>query len=141
MGFATSKSDSSLFIRQGRNEPIRILLYIDDLFIANVDQKEIGHVKSHLTTSFDMKDPRDLHYFLRIEVICTPEGILINQRHYVLSMFFKFGMMECKSVLSPLDRNVKLRPDKPGMMECKFVSTPLDRNVKPLDRNLERHAT
>ena len=58
-----------------------------------------------------MKDLGDLHYFLGIEVIRTPEGILISQRHYVLSMLFKFGTTDCKSVSTPLDRNVKLRPD------------------------------
>ena len=31
--------------------------------------------------------------------------------HYVLSMLFKFGMADCKSVSTPLDRTVKLRPD------------------------------
>ena len=39
-----------------------------------------------------MKDLGDLHYFLGIEVIRTPKGILISQRHYVLSMLFKFGI-------------------------------------------------
>ena len=58
-----------------------------------------------------MKDLGDLHYFLGIEVIRTPEGILISQRHYVLSMLFKFGMADCKSISTPLDRTVKLRPD------------------------------
>jgi hypothetical protein len=58
-----------------------------------------------------MKDLGDLHYFLGIEVIRTPEGILINQRHYVLSMLFKFGMADCKSILTPLDRSVKHCPD------------------------------
>ena len=53
----------------------------------------------------------DLHYFLRIKVIPTPEGILISQRHYVLSMLFKFGMADYKSVSTPLDRTIKLRPD------------------------------
>ena len=56
-----------------------------------------------------MKDLGYTHYFLGIEVIRTPEGILINQRHYVLSMLFKFGMTKCKSVSTPLDKNVKLR--------------------------------
>ena len=58
-----------------------------------------------------MKDLGDLHYFLGIEVIRTPEGILISQRHYVLSMLFKFGMADCKLVSTPLGKTVKLRPD------------------------------
>mgnify|MGYP000727597148 FL=1 len=58
-----------------------------------------------------MKDLGDIHYFLGIEVIYTPEGILISQRHYMLSMLFKFGMADCKSVSTPLDRTVKPRPN------------------------------
>ena len=45
------------------------------------------------------------------EVIRTPDGILISQRHYVLSMFFKFVMADCKSVSTPLNRTVKLCPN------------------------------
>ena len=75
------------------------------------DLGEIDRVKLQLAASFDMKDLGDLHYFLEIEVIRTPEGILISQRHYVLSMLFKFKMADCKSVSSPLDKTVKLRPD------------------------------
>ena len=68
-------------------------------------------MKLQLATSFDMKDLGDLRYFLGIEVIRSPEGILISQRHYVLSMLFKFGMADCKSISTPLDRIVKLRHD------------------------------
>ena len=57
-----------------------------------------------------MKDLRDLHYFLGIEVIRTPEGILLRKRHYVLNMLFKFGMDDFKPISTPLDRTVKLRP-------------------------------
>ena len=58
-----------------------------------------------------MKELGNLHYFLRIKVIRTPEGILISQQHYVLSMLFKFRMADCKSVSTPLDRTVNLRTD------------------------------
>ena len=80
MGFATSKSESSLFIRKGRLGPVSILLYVDDLVITDADLGEIDRVKLQLAASFDMKDLGDLHYFLRIEVIRTPEGILISER-------------------------------------------------------------
>ena len=111
MGFATSKSNPSLFIRKGRLGPVSILLYVDDLVITGADLGEINHVKLQLAASFDMKDMGDLHYFLGIEVIRTPEGILISQRHYVLRMLFKFRMADSKSVSTPLDRTVKLRPN------------------------------
>ena len=111
MGFATSKSDPSLFVRKDRLQLVSILLYVDDLIIGCADLDEICQVNLQLAASFDMKDVGDLHYFLRIELIRTPEGILISQWHYVLSMLFKFGMAGCKSVSTPLDRTVKLRPD------------------------------
>jgi hypothetical protein len=70
-------------------------------------------VKRELAASFDVKDLGDLHYFLGIEVIRTPEGILISQRHYVLDMLFKFRMADCKPISTPLERTVKHRLD-PG---------------------------
>ena len=45
MGFATSKSDSSLFIRKGGLGPVSILLYVHDLVITVADLGEIDHVK------------------------------------------------------------------------------------------------
>ena len=45
MGFATSKSVSSLFIHKGRLGPVSILLYVDDLVIIGVDLGEIDRVK------------------------------------------------------------------------------------------------
>ena len=38
-------------------------------------------------------------------------NILLTQRHYVLNMLYKFGMTDCRLVSTPLDRNLKLRPD------------------------------
>ena len=58
---------------------------VDDLVITDADLDEIGRLKLLLATSFDMKNLGDLDYFLGIYVIRTPEGILISQRHYVLS--------------------------------------------------------
>jgi hypothetical protein len=111
MSFKTSKADSSLFIQKTRLEPISILIYVNDLVISGVDLDEINRVKRQLAASFEMKDLGDLHYFLGIEVIRTPEGILMSQQHYVFSMLFKFGMADCKPISTPLDRTVKHRPD------------------------------
>ena len=49
------------------------------MVIANADLREINRGKLQFAASFDMKNLDDLHYFLGIKVICTPEGILISQ--------------------------------------------------------------
>ena len=69
---------------------------------------DIVHIKKVLSERFEMKDMKELHYFLGIEIIQTPDDIMISQRHYILNLLYKFGMTECKLVDTPLDRNLKL---------------------------------
>ena len=40
-----------------------------------------------------------------------------SQRHYILNLLYKFEMTECKSVATPLDRNLKLDANS-GTTEC-----------------------
>ena len=47
--------------------------------------------KTLLFDKFEMTDMKELHYFLGIEVIRTPTGIMISQRHYILNLLYKFG--------------------------------------------------
>jgi hypothetical protein len=85
---------------------------IDDLVITGADREETTRARCQLTASFEMKNQGDLHCFLGIQKIRTsPEGILMNQRHYALSMRFKFGMAERKPIPTPLGRTVKLHLD------------------------------
>ena len=58
-----------------------------------------------------MKDLGELHYFLGIEVIRTPDGLLLSQRHYELNLLFKFDMAEYTPISTPLDHNSKLHED------------------------------
>ena len=114
-----SKFDSSLYIRNESDSPIAIILYVDDLVIGGKDLAEINKVKSLLSSRFEMKDLHELRYFLGIEVIRTPVGILISQRHYVLNLLYKFKLTECKPVSTPFDRNLKINVD----CFCNFVTS------------------
>ena len=79
---------------------------------------DINNVKMLLSGKFDMKDMKELHYFLGIEFIRTPDGILISQCHYILNLLFMFGMIECKLVSTPLKQNLKLNVDS-SITKCK----------------------
>ena len=44
-----------------------------------------------LSGKFEMKKKGELHYFLDIEVIHTPDRLLLTQHHYELNQLLKFG--------------------------------------------------
>ena len=77
---------------------------------------DTNNIKKLLSSRFEMKDMKELHYFLGIEVIRTPDGIMLSQRHYILNLLYKFGMTECKPITTSLDRNIKLD------VECQMSS-------------------
>ena len=103
-----SKLDNSLYIRSDSTSLIVIIIYVEDPVIGGEHLVDINKVKFLLSDKFEMTDMKELHYFLGIEVIRTPAGIMISERHYILHLLYKFRMVQCKSVATPLDRNLKL---------------------------------
>ena len=82
---------------------VRILLYVDDLVIDGANLEEIGHVKPQFEASFDMKDLRNLHYFLGMEVIPIPDYIA-SVCHYKAKPFKNFFeiciyLIDCKAYI------------------------------------------
>lgn len=78
IGFVKSSVDANLYIKVVKNEPIIILLYVDDLFITGVGRK-IQECKKILGTEFEMKDLGLMHYYLGLEVWQKPEEIYLGQ--------------------------------------------------------------
>ena len=112
-----SKSDNSLFIWIDSKGQLFIIIYVDDLVIGGEHLGDIEHTKRLLSNRFEMKDMEELHYFLGIEVIRTPDGITHSQRDYIFYLLYNFGMTQCKLVTTPLDCNLKLDADS-GTREC-----------------------
>jgi hypothetical protein len=67
LGFTKSKEDSNIYLKIMNNEPIILLLYVDDLFLTR-EENIITECKKRLTSEFKMKDLGLMHYFLGLEV-------------------------------------------------------------------------
>ena len=79
--------------------------------------------KKKLTEEFEMRDLGLMHYFLGMEVWQSSEGIFLNQGKYVVETLKIFDMLECKSMATPMDTNLKLLSDETS----KFVDVTLYR--------------
>jgi Reverse transcriptase (RNA-dependent DNA polymerase) len=61
-----------------------LAVYVNDMIITRDDDDEIAQLKVKLGKEFEVKDLRQLKYFLGIKVARRAEGIVLLQRKYVL---------------------------------------------------------
>ena len=58
---------------------------------------------------FEIKDLRNLKYFIRMEIAKSKEGIYMSQRKYTLDLLIERGMKRCRPSDTPIEFNAKLR--------------------------------
>lgn len=110
LGFTKSKADSNLYFKVSNNGIVILLLYVDDLFLTG-DEDLISESKRELFAEFEMKDLGALHFFLGLEVCQESDGIFLGQGKYIVEILQRFGMMDCKSMPTPMVSNLKLLND------------------------------
>jgi hypothetical protein len=67
LGFTKSKADSNLYFKVMNDEPVILLLYVDDLLLIGKENL-ITECKKKLASEFEMKNLGLMHYFLGLEV-------------------------------------------------------------------------
>jgi hypothetical protein len=110
LGFTKSKADSNLYFKIMENEPVILLLYVDDLFLTG-EEKIIVECKQRLVAEFEMKYLGLMHYFLGLEVWQSPKRIFLNQGKYTVEILKRSNMLECKSMNTPMEAKLKLLVD------------------------------
>jgi hypothetical protein len=93
LGFTKSKANSNIYFKVMNDEPVILLLYVDDLFL-NGEENLITDCKKKLVAKFEMKDLGLMHYFLGLEVWQSPEKIFLNQGKYAVEILKRFDMLE-----------------------------------------------
>jgi hypothetical protein len=78
LGFTKSKADSNLYFKVMNNEPVILLLYVDDLFLTR-EENLITECKKKLASEFEMKDLGLMHYFLGLEVWQSPKRTSLSK--------------------------------------------------------------
>ncbi|XP_057535495.1 uncharacterized mitochondrial protein AtMg00810-like [Amaranthus tricolor] len=97
-----------MFTKRDGNDFTVIVAYVDDLLISGSNRFIISHIKSQLHQAFTIKDLGDLKFFLGIEVHRTSEGILLNQRKYILDLLRDTKMENFKFSPFSLPKGLKL---------------------------------
>jgi hypothetical protein len=111
LGFSESIENPNIYIKIVQNHLVILVLYMDDLFLTG-EENLIAQTKREISEEFEMKDLGLMHYFLGLEVWQKPGEIFLSQGKYVVDILHRFGMMDCKSMTTPMISNLKKLQDQ-----------------------------
>ncbi|XP_019158353.1 PREDICTED: uncharacterized protein LOC109155079 [Ipomoea nil] len=100
-GFVASKTDVSLFHYTAGTSRVFLLVYVDDIIMMGDDSALVDSLLQRLATTFKIRDLGVPTFFLGIETLSTPEGILLSQRRYIRDILNRAGMSDCKPLATP----------------------------------------
>ncbi|KAM1340841.1 hypothetical protein ACFX2H_039173 [Malus domestica] len=102
IGFKSSLSDTSLFVKVDGGDIILLLLYVDDIILTGSNSVKIQSIIDDLAGVFDLKDMGRLTYFLGLHIQYRDDGSLfISQTKYAKDVLQKAGMENCKFTSTP----------------------------------------
>uniref|UniRef100_A0A2N9I5M9 Reverse transcriptase Ty1/copia-type domain-containing protein n=1 Tax=Fagus sylvatica TaxID=28930 RepID=A0A2N9I5M9_FAGSY len=108
LGFHGSKSDTSLFICRNSSFTMYVLIYVDDIIITSSSTTAIDTLLSNLHKDFVVKNLGSLKFFLGIEVLSNPSGVLLSQHRYITDILRRTNMLEAKPIASPMASSTSL---------------------------------
>lgn len=106
LGFQKNDVDSNIYLIVIKNQPLFLVLYVDDIFLTGEDNL-IEWCKKELINEFEMKYLGLLHYFLGLEVKQSKDEVFMSQGKYTMDILKMFDMLDCKSMSTTMVTNLK----------------------------------
>ncbi|CAI7849483.1 unnamed protein product [Closterium sp. NIES-54] len=114
LGFKVSGCDESLFMTEGEEEKVFLLVYVDDILLFSPSLVRIKEVQGKLKETFQCKALGPVGYYLGLHVERDEvKGWLrLHQHKYLAAMGEKYGLEEGRSVKTPLPSRFQLHLDE-----------------------------
>jgi hypothetical protein len=116
-GFTQSKSDYSLFTKSRGSSFMALLVYVDDIVLANNYSHAIIDLIAFLNSQFKLKDLGHLKFFLGLEIAKTADGISLCQRKCALNIFSDASQLAAKPSKFPMDSNAKFSTQEGDLLD------------------------
>ena len=122
IGFQISAFDPCLYIKIVEGHCVLLLVFVDDVLVTGSSTELIARTKIDLKGRFEMTDSGKCAFVLGIELVDNDDGsVTMCQRRYINDILKRFGMDDCKAVISPTDISTKLLPsDAPTKVDAPF---------------------
>lgn len=110
--------DYSLLTRERGRDFVMLLVYVDDVIIAETSYSLIQEIKEFIHMKFQINDLGILKYFLGLELARSAASIFLNQQIYTLELLEESGFINCKPSSTPMERKHKSSlPSAPKLVD------------------------
>jgi hypothetical protein len=110
-GFIKGSADNKLYIKVSQGNILLIEVYVDDIIFGSDGDMLRRKFAKYMHNEFEMSLHGELSFFLGIQIRQRNQGIFISQTNYIREMLKRFGMEDCKLVITPMQTSCKLRKD------------------------------
>jgi len=119
MGFKRLESDHSLYIYSKDGVRIIMPIWVDDITLTSDSQSSIDNVIKQLSSHFKLRDLGSTSYLLGMEITRnrSQHSISLSQRQYIIDILDRFGMGDCKPVVTPMEPGLQLSKDMEATTE------------------------
>ncbi|KAJ9545171.1 LOW QUALITY PROTEIN: hypothetical protein OSB04_024878 [Centaurea solstitialis] len=113
-GFYKGKIDPTLFIKTEGDDILLAQIYVDDIIFGSTNSDMCTWFSDLMTTRFGMSMLRELSFFLGLQVLQKPDGILINQSKYIGDLLKRFHMATSSVAKTPMALGTLIGADPKG---------------------------
>jgi hypothetical protein len=110
--FNSLRSDPCAYIRQDGDDLEIVTVWVDDLLLFTTSDSVMRKLTADLKSVFDVTDLGEPSKIVGIEITHRGDSLTISQPQYVNSILRKYKMEDANPVSTPLDPNIKLRPNE-----------------------------
>lgn len=109
-GFEENKMDDCIYLKVSGSNFVFLVLYVDDILLASSDMQLLSTTKNMPTDSFEMKDLRQAHFVLGIEIQRdgNKRTLGVSQKAYIDKVIKRFNMEKCSGGEMPIGKGDKL---------------------------------
>ncbi|KAJ9535709.1 LOW QUALITY PROTEIN: hypothetical protein OSB04_un001135 [Centaurea solstitialis] len=113
-GFYKGKIDPTLFIKTEGDDILLVQIYVDDIIFGSTNSDMCTWFSDLMTTRFEMSMLWELSFFLGLQVLQKPDGILINQSKYTGDLLKRFHMDTSSIAKTPMASGTLIGADPKG---------------------------
>jgi hypothetical protein len=107
--FRKGSANNNLYIKVGQDSILLIEVYVDDIIFGSDDDRLSQKFAKDMHNEFEMSLLGELSFFMGIQICQIHQGIFISQTNYIIEMLKRFGMEDCKPVITLMQMSCKLR--------------------------------